>query len=322
MDEAGLIPQVSILMPVFNTAPYLMAALNSIGAQSFTDFELIVVDDGSNDGSAELLARFAANDKRMRVITRGNLGVIATRNELLRAARCELVAWMDSDDISLPPRIERQIQTFQGDPALVCLGCAAQCIDPDGNSLNTERYPLAHEEILKEQQKGGAMRFPTTMMRRELALRVGGFREPFKIGEDFDLLLRLSEHGRMANLPDALYIYRQHIASICSTLGPRWPAYRDQILMLAAERKRSGRDRLQNGESLQIPATENLDQDRAESRIYLDWAGYAFLNDDFPLAWKYSVCAVKKWPISRKAWRMLLRAGFSRLMAPSSRKRI
>jgi glycosyltransferase involved in cell wall biosynthesis len=309
-------------MPVFNTARYLMAALNSVGAQSFTDFEFIVVDDGSNDGSAELLERFAANDKRMRVISRKNLGVIATRNELLRAARCELVAWMDSDDISLPPRIERQLQTFQDNPALVCLGSAAQCIDPDGHSLNFERYPLTHEEILNEQQKGGAMRFPTTMMRRDLALRVGGFREPFRIGEDFDLLLRLSEQGRMANLPDALYIYRQHIASICSTLGPRWPAYRDQILQLAAERRRNGRDRLQNGEILQIAATGNPDPHHAESRVYLDWAGYAYLNDDFPLAWKYAIRAVTKRPTSRKAWRMLLRAGLSRLTAPLSGKRI
>jgi glycosyltransferase involved in cell wall biosynthesis len=318
MDEPGLIPRVSILMPVFNTARYLAAALDSVGAQSFTDFELIVVDDGSSDGSAELLKRFAIREMRMRLITRENLGVIATRNELLGAARSELVAWMDSDDISLPQRIERQVRTFQDDPALACLGTAAQCVDPDGNCLNVERYPLTHMEILIAQQKGGAMRFPTTMMRRELALRVGGFREPFRIGEDFDLLLRLSEHGKMANLPDSLYIYRQHVASICATLGPRWPAYRDQILQLAAERRRDGKDRLQNGEILHIGATENPDRYHSESRVYLDWAGHAYLNGDFPLAWKYACRAIARWPTSRAAWRMLLRVILSRFVAPSS----
>jgi GT2 family glycosyltransferase len=254
-------------------------------------------------------------------MTRENRGVIATRNELLGAARCELVAWMDSDDISLPHRIERQVRTFQDDRALVCLGSAAQCIDPDGNALNIEKYPLTHQEILIEQQKGGAMRFPTTMMRRDMALSVGGFREPFRIGEDFDLLLRLSEHGRMANLPDSLYIYRQHVASICSILGPRWPAYRDQILQLAAERKRDGRDRLQKGEVLHIEKTENPDQYHTESRIYLDWAGHAYLNDDLPLAWKYACRALARRPTSVRAWRMLLRVSLSYLMAPSSRRR-
>ena len=222
-------------MPVYNSALYLAEALASIATQTFLEFELIVIDDGSTDGSARILQAFARQEGRMKLSVRGNLGVAATRNELLRAARGEFVAWMDSDDISLPHRLASQIEVFQRDP-LACLGSAAQCTRPAGNFLNLERYPRQHEEILLQQQKGGAMRFPTTMMRRDLALGLGGFREPFRIGEDFDLLLRLSEVGKMANLPETLYLYRQHVASVCSTLGPQWPLYRDQILQLARER--------------------------------------------------------------------------------------
>jgi glycosyltransferase involved in cell wall biosynthesis len=294
-------------MPVYNTSRYLRDALNSIGAQSFTDIEFIAIDDGSDDGSAAILEQFATRESRMRLVKRGNLGLIATRNELLEAARGELVAWMDSDDISLPHRLALQIEAFERDPELACLGTAAQCIDPDGNYLNLERYPSSHPQILIEQQKGGAMRFPTTMMRRDLALRVGGFREPFRIGEDFDLLLRLSEIGKMANLPDTLYLYRQHISSVCATLGPQWPIYRDHILELARERRNGGRDRLQNGGSISIPKATSMDTKQNEWRAYLSWADHALRNRNFPLSWNYARAALARRPLSRAAWKMLLR---------------
>jgi glycosyltransferase involved in cell wall biosynthesis len=295
------------MMPVFNTVRFLSDALNSISAQTFRDIEFIAVDDGSNDGSERILELFASRETRMRLVTRKNLGLIASRNELLFEARGEFLAWMDSDDISLPQRLARQVEAFDKDPALVCLGAAAQCIDPDGNFLNMESWPLEHREILIDQQKGGGMRFPTTMMRRDFAQRVGGFREPFRIGEDFDFLLRLSEHGKVANLPDTLYLYRQHISSVCASLGPQWPFYRDHILELARERKSNGKDRLQNGGSLSIPKSANTDSSQNEWRAYLSWAGHALTNEDYPLAWKYAWAAVTRRPTSKAAWKMMLR---------------
>lgn len=140
-------PQVSVLMPVYNTASYLGDALASISTQTFADIELIAVDDGSKDGSTEILKAFAARESRMRLVIRENRGIIATRNELLCAARADFVAWMDSDDVSLPYRIERQLETFRDDPTLVCVGAAVQCIDPDGNFLNLEHYPLSHQGL-------------------------------------------------------------------------------------------------------------------------------------------------------------------------------
>jgi glycosyltransferase involved in cell wall biosynthesis len=249
----------------------------------------------------------------MRLFMRENLGVIATRNELLRAARGEFVAWMDSDDVSFPQRLERQIEAFRRDPLLACLGSAAQCIDPEGNFLNVERYPSQHAEILLEQQKGGAMRFPTTMMRRELALRAGGFREPFRIGEDFDLLLRLSEIGKMANLPDTLYLYRQHVASVCSTLGAQWPLYRDQILQLAHERQARGSDRLQNGELLHMEVAALVDRRKIEWRVFLEWARHALHNRNTSLALKYAGAALSRRPTSVAAWKLMVRIILSRL---------
>jgi glycosyltransferase involved in cell wall biosynthesis len=302
-------PQVSVLMPVFNTATYLGEALASISTQSFTDIEFIAIDDGSKDGSTEILKAFAARESRMRLITRENRGVIATRNELLEAASADLIAWMDSDDVSLPRRIERQFERFRDDPALVCVGTAVQCIDPEGNFLNVERYPPSHQEILTEQDKGTGVRFATTMMRREVAMRVGAFREPFRIGEDFDLLLRLSENGKMLNLPDILYLYRQRISSICATLGPAWMVHKEQILALAKERRQTGMDRLQRGGTIRVETIKEEDSRRHQWQIYIYWANHAFANENFSLAWKYARAALKRQPMSRKAWKVAILMG-------------
>jgi glycosyltransferase involved in cell wall biosynthesis len=306
-NNIGSQPRVSVLMPVFNTARYLQVALESIGNQTFGDFELLVVDDGSVDGSTKILESFAARDRRVRLVTRGNLGLIATRNELLGSARGEFIAWMDSDDISLPDRLASELHCFVKDPTLVCVGGAVQCIDPEGNFLNIEHYQPVHADILVDQQKGGAMRFATTMMRRDTVLQVGGFREPFKIGEDFDLLLRLSEVGKMANLPQILYYYRQHLSSVCAGLGPRWPIYRDHILDLARERRANGKDRLQNGGTLAIATPITTEKRLVESQVYVNWARYALDNGNGPLAWRYARSAVARWPASMSAWKTMVR---------------
>lgn len=301
------IPRVSVLMAVFNTEAYLREALESVRNQTFTDFELVVVDDGSTDGSDDVLRAFALDEPRMRLITRGNKGLIATRNELLRAAHGNLIAWMDSDDISTPDRLALQVARFDQERELVCLGGVAQCIDPAGEHLNVEQYPLAHTEILMEQQRGGAMRFPTTMMRRDAALRTGGFREPFRIGEDFDLLLRMSEAGRMANLPNTIYFYRQHLSSVCATLGPQWLEYRDQILALAQERKDMGSDKLQRGETVTISRTPPANINHLESRIYVRWSKAAKSNKNMALARRYALAAIRKHPQDRSAWKNLIK---------------
>ena len=300
-------PRVSVLMAVFNTATYLNEALRSVSSQSFEDFELLVIDDGSTDGSTQVLNAYAAIEPRMKLTVRANLGLIATRNELLASATGELIAWMDSDDVSMPDRLALQVQSFDDDPELTCLGSAAQCIDPEGHALNVERFPLTHLEILDAQQKGGAMRFPSTMMRRATAVRIGHFREPFKIGEDFDFLLRLSEVGKMANLARPLYLYRQHLSSVCATLAPAWDAYRDRILELARQRRETGRDDLEDGHKIDIAVMAAPRRQHLASQVYVRWARFAQANGNRRLAWKYATASVIAQPTSLLAWKMAVK---------------
>jgi len=301
------LPRVSVLMAVCNTVEYVQDALRSISGQSFSDFELIVIDDGSSDGSTEVLKSYAAREPRMKLVTRQNVGLISTRNELLSRANGELIAWMDSDDVALPSRLARQVMEFDSKPDLVCLGTAAQCINPQGRHLNVEKYPTSHQEILREQALGSGFRFPTTMMRRQTAQNIGGFREPFKMGEDFDFLLRLGEKGQLGNLSDALYLYRQHITSVCAMLGPRWHAYREEILKLAAERKETGRDRLQNGETITINAPDKTNKAQIIAEVYVSWVRRALAIGDIPLAWSHALDAIRAEPMRLANWKVALR---------------
>ncbi len=301
---------VSVLMPVFNAESYLALAIDSMLAQTFGDFELVIIDDGSTDGSWSIVCDFAARDARIRAHWQDNAGVSATRNELLARAACDWVVWMDADDVSLPNRLQLQYEAVQRDSSLVCLGTSAQCIDPLGNDLNLEEYPSTHEEIIEQQSGGGAVRFATTMMRRDVALQVGGFRAPFRMGEDFDLLLRLSEQGRMANLPIALYLYRQHIASACATLGANWSDYCAVILELARERRATGQDRLQRGETVSVASTPAPAGRRMVAAMYWRWSFYANRNENFALARRYALQSALWWPLSISTWRLMLLSVF------------
>lgn len=296
-------------MPVFNTASYLPQALESIQHQTCAYFELVVIDDGSSDGSSDILRRFAEIEPRMRLFVRSNRGLIATRNELLAAARGELIAWMDSDDVSHPERLQLQIDAFVADERLVCVGGAAQRIDPEGHPLSVEHHPTLHDDIVAGQLMGGAMRFPTTMMRRDVALMVGGFREPFRIGEDLDLFLRLSEVGKMANLPMTIYSYRQHASSTFVGLSSQWLNYRHEILALAQERRELGTDRLQRGETVSIDPSSQFNTASLVADAYAEWASQALRSGRFEHAWKYARAALRSKPFSPRLWKLSLSSG-------------
>ena len=303
-------------MPVHNRATFVERACQSVLAQTFRDFELVIVDDGSGDDSPRLLQALARTDSRIRLSLRENRGLIASRNELLSLARAPLVAWMDSDDISLPNRLEVQLARFEADPGLMCLGSAVLEIDGDDDPVRRDVFPSDHDAIVAGLLEGGAMRFPTTMMRRQAAAEVGGFREPFKVGEDLDLFLRLAEVGKLANLPDVLLHYRLHLGSTTSLLFQGWFTYRDTILALARERRETGRDRLQRGESVTLmfrPAERG--PPTAAWSNHRQWADQALADRFLPTARKHALKALRLAPRELACWKTGVRValGTSRL---------
>lgn len=294
-------------MPVFNTAQYLREALSSVRSQQFDDFELVVVNDGSTDESSEILRAFCQHEPRMRLIERPNQGLIYTRNQLLQEAQGDLVAWMDSDDISQPQRFEHQVAAFDADPELVCLGTNVQVVDPDGMPLGVEEFPQDDAGIRSEQSRGTGFRFPSTMQQRSVAMAVGGFRHPFRIGEDLDFLLRVAEHGRVANLSDLLYVYRQHLLNTCTTMGTYWPEYRTVILELANERRECGSDRLQRGHEITLPQFNPIETRKLIPIVLISWARQALAEGDRSRALRYILRSIKISPLQHDAWRQLVK---------------
>ncbi len=231
-------PVVSVVMPVFNGSEYLSLAVESILAQSFSDLEFLIVDDGSTDDSLEILRRYESQDSRIKIISRENTGMPRALNEGISLARGPFVARMDADDIAEPSRILKQVHYLQGHRECVAVGSALVFIDPDGEILAEQKTPESHEELLERLWQGdSALPHPTAMIRRDVLSAVGGYREAFAIAQDLDLWLRLSEIGRLANLPQALLRYRLHAASLTSTRRAQQLAEAEQIVRDAYQRR-------------------------------------------------------------------------------------
>jgi glycosyltransferase involved in cell wall biosynthesis len=204
-------PCISVLLPVYNARRYIGAAVESILGQTDGDFEFVIIDDGSTDGSTELLESFAAREPRIRLISRPNTGYVRALNEGLESCRGEFVARMDADDVAAPQRFERQRTYLQQHPECSVVGCAVEWIDSDGAKFCEQQMPLAHEAIESRLLQGlGALSHPGAMIRRTALVEAGGYREEFCGVEDHDLWLRLAERGRLANLPDVLLHGRVH----------------------------------------------------------------------------------------------------------------
>jgi glycosyltransferase involved in cell wall biosynthesis len=206
-------PRVSVVMPVHNGLPYLPLALDSILAQSFRDFEFTIVDDASTDGTAEVLAEYARRDRRIRVLTNSrNVGVAAALNIGLDAARGELIARMDADDIARPERLRRQVEFLDGCPDHVLVGTSCSFIDGSGRATVRDVYwrQVEHWELEWITLFFTAVLHPTAMFRapprRRKTIR---YDEQYRHAEDLDFFAQLLDEGKGAILREPLLDVRR-----------------------------------------------------------------------------------------------------------------
>ena len=208
-------PIISILMGVYNCEKYLGEVIESLLAQTLTDFELIIVDDGSTDRSGNILERYAAHDKRIHVITQENEGVGRAVNNALQLARGRYIARSDADDFSYPERLEKQLAFMESNPDVVMVGTSVMWIDPLGIPIGLCPMEYDHELIEIELLKGNgsAICQPSVMIRTDVLKNIGGYDNRWRVTEDLDLFLRLAEVGRLTNMREVLVNWRQHLAS-------------------------------------------------------------------------------------------------------------
>lgn len=291
-------PRVSVHMPVYNTERYLDRAVGSIRTQSFEDWELIVIDDGSTDASLAVLEKHAAEDSRVRLVSRENRGIGATRNECLALARGEFFAVMDSDDISHPERFARQVEYLDGHQECVGVGSRVCLIDPDGAKIRDWSEYVSHEEIdgAHLAGHGGAMTHPASMFRRQTLLDLDGYRGDFEPAEDFDLFLRLGEVGKLHNLPEVHFSYRQH---------PQSAGYAGRNRQRAGARRAIEEAHARRG--LPIPELSDVENGRVPSlaEVHRKWAWWALKGENAKTARKHAAHAVRLAPASSENWRAL-----------------
>lgn len=206
----------SVLMPVFNAERYIDEAVESVLAQTFQDFELLLLNDGSTDGTLKKLEVFAARDARCKIISGPNIGIVATLNKGLHLAKGPLIFRMDGDDICLPTRFQEQVDYMAQHPECIVLGAAIYLIDDAGRRIMQMGAPVDHLTIDAANlvSAGAQVCHPTWAMRRDPIVQLGGYREVCRHAEDLDLLLRVAEIGELHNLETVLLLYRQHASSI------------------------------------------------------------------------------------------------------------
>lgn len=226
-------PRVSVVLPTFNSEKYIALAVRSVLRQTFRDFELLVIDDGSTDRTPYVLKRLAASDRRMRVTTLPHGGIVAALTEGMRQARADLIARMDGDDICLPMRFARQVEFLDANPDVIALGTNWVGIDPGGRPFWRPRKFVADRATIRARAEQGVnpMLHPSVIFRRAAYERTGGYRFREDTYEDTDLWTRMIAFGDFANLPEVLMQYRRHPEAV-SVGRLRW---RDRSNLAAAQ---------------------------------------------------------------------------------------
>lgn len=296
--SASVPPLLSVLMPVYNSEKYLAAAVQSILTQTFTDFELIVVDDGSTDTSPQILRKFAHADQRVRLISRPNTGYVVALNEALALARGQLIARMDGDDVCAPHRFAVQIDYLRANPDCVLVGSQVITMDEDGDLIGPmPDIAFGHEQIDQALiNRGWPIVHPSVMMRSDALRRVGGYHAEYCPNEDHDLFLKLAEIGRIENLPQPLFYYRRHPASVSAANPQRSVELLDRIIADACHRR--GTQCTNKPNSLGVRAVNPSVEKRA-------WAWLALKSGNIGTARKYAWTSVRSRPFSSDSWRLL-----------------
>ena len=199
-------PRLSVVMPVHNARAFLPQSIESILNQRFEQFEFVILDDASTDGSGEILKEWAQKDSRIRLFQSSEcLGLSRSSNQVVSECRTPVIARMDADDISHDDRLQLQFQILNDEPDVAAVGTLCVGIDAKGRVVR----PRDRWRIVR---RSGYIPFPhgSSMFRKSSFDEIGGYSEELKRGEDQDLFHRLAKRGRVVTLPNVLYHYRYH----------------------------------------------------------------------------------------------------------------
>jgi glycosyltransferase involved in cell wall biosynthesis len=307
-------PKVTVLMSVYNGKKYLREAIDSILGQTFTDFEFLIIDDGSTDSSADIIRSYS--DPRVRFIrNEKNMGLTRSLNKGIRLATGEYIARQDADDISLPERLEKQVRFLDQNKDVGLVGTYFFMINEAGKTICVWNRLPEGIDLKKILLKGNPFGHGSVMFRAECIEKVGPYREEFKSVQDYDLWLRISEVYDVANIPEPLYKWRFHSKSISASGNIKQAKYASVSIALAKERKQFGKDRLQRATRKEargslddlLPKVETPDGKEIAQSYYF-WGTTLLRGKDYRGALKLLWKSFINNPWHRNTWLLVLKA--------------
>jgi len=240
------VPKISVVMSVYNAEKYLVKAVESILNQTYQDFEFIIINDASTDTTEGILRQFA--DPRLRIFKNSeNLGLSKSLNKAIELAVGIYIARMDSDDISLPHRFETQLRFLEANDDYALVGSSYLHIDDNGMTIGINNVPLEDATLRKKLKVSNCFAHGSIMMSKKSVQEVGGYDEKYIFSQDYDLWLRMSEIGKVANIREPLYCWR--VTRSCISVERRKEQKYYANLALSEARNREGRRSIpQSGE--------------------------------------------------------------------------
>lgn len=307
---------VSVVMGVQDAGEYLAPTMESVLAQEHVDMELVAVDDGSKDGSADVLRAFALRDPRVRILRQERLGLTEALIRGCSEARGRYVARQDAADLSLPGRLARQERALDADPGLAFVSCWTEVRGPRMEYLYTRRDSGRAREpadiVVEESGRAALSDLPThhgsVMFRRDVYEQVGGYRREFYLAQDHDLWYRMAEAGRYQVLPEALYVALVLPAS-------RSSSFRDvqhrlgRLARLAFELRRGGRPETEAVELASTMRPEGSAHGTRRIAAANYFIGEALRRNEDLRCLGYLGRAVRLRPLHAPSWLRLLQAG-------------
>lgn len=307
---------VSVILPVYNGATYLKESIDSVLSQTYRDFELIVINDGSKDNSFDIINSY--DDSRIIVINRQqNRGLVYSLNEGIDVARGEYIARQDADDISVPERFEKEVAFLDKNPAAGMVGSSYIKIDENSSDIVLKRVPETVREISDVLMKTNCFCHGSVVFRKECFEQAGGYRDTAGPTEDYDLWLRFSEITTLANIGEPLYKWRVSSQSIMSgsdyTQAEKSRAF---LRKLAEFRRKNGYDPLEHKLSAFLSEFEEIKNELIASvpdPVYKKRSAMCFnIAEDFLKEGKlsesilYCLKSLGHFPFKFDAWRLLL----------------
>lgn len=293
------VPAVSVLMPVYNAERYVAEAVESILKQTFTDFEFLIVNDGSTDRSLQILQSYAEQDLRIHLISRENRGLVATLNEMINLARAPLLARMDADDIAMHDRLEIQTRHLENHPEVVCVGGGCQVIDEHGRFLIIADIKTGPDIVEQLALQGVTpITHPTALMRTSAIKAVKGYSDKDWPAEDLSLWIKLCDLGKIDNAPEIVLQYRIHDQSISTTQHALQIRKISEICAEACKKR-----------GVQLPLLAQVGRAsrsrQSKYKIILRHGWWAFSSSEFKTAFIYGFRATILSPFKDGGWRLM-----------------